>query len=152
MYRRFAFEGEVHQSLSCVPLTVRRKLDLAGFKIPLAGWQALGREERLALCHLPVESEDELAVYREVMRGFCDRQGVALAPIADPQLQTRAWNAQEVPPPVAARLTEVGQALAPAHWRALDEESRYALLKLADPKQNVAKFTAALDELGLAGT
>jgi hypothetical protein len=150
MYRRFAFEGEVHQSLSCVPLTVRRKLDVAGFKIPLAGWQALTREERLALCHLPIGSDDEVAVYREVMRGFCDRHTVALTAIADADIQGRAWNSGQIPAAVTARLAEVGGALTPGQWQALDEESRYALLKLADPRQAAAKFSAALGELGLA--
>jgi hypothetical protein len=150
MYKPFAFEGEVHQSLSCVPLTVRRKLDVAGLKISLAGWQVLSREERLALCHLPIDSEGEVAVYQEVMRGFCARHGVELKPLTDVQEHGRTWNADDVPAPVLDRLREVGGTLPVAAWRALDEESRYALLKLADPKQAVAKFRAALGELGFA--
>jgi hypothetical protein len=150
MYKPFAFEGEVHQSLSCVPLTVRRKLDVAGLKISLDGWQTLTREERLALCHLPVDSDAEVAVYHEVMRGFCARHDVPLKPLTDVQVHGRTWNTDEIPPPVLGRLREVGRDLPVAAWRVLDEESRYALLKLADPKQAVAKFQAALSELGFA--
>ena len=57
MYKRFTFEGDIHESLDCVPLSVRRKLDLAALKISLDGWQQLSRAERLSLCHLPVDSE-----------------------------------------------------------------------------------------------
>jgi hypothetical protein len=148
MYKPFAFEGEVHQSLSCVPLTVRRKLDVAGLKISLDGWQTLTREERLALCHLPVDSDDELAVYREVMRGFCARHAVSLTPLTEVRDHGRAWNADDIPAPVIARLRALGGELPAAAWRALDEDSRYALLKLADPKQAAAKFQAVLAELG----
>jgi hypothetical protein len=147
VYRRFQFEGDIHQSLDCVPLTVRRRLDLAGLKISLAGWQTLTRGERLALCHLPTENEADIAVYREVMQQFCDARGVALKPLPDAD---RVWNAAEPPAPLRTRLDELAVALAPAAWRALDEESRYALCKLADPQREPAKLQAALIELGLA--
>src|SRR5271170_6703373 len=43
--RRFNFEAEVYESLSCVPMAVRRKLDRAGVKVGLKQWRALGRGE-----------------------------------------------------------------------------------------------------------
>jgi hypothetical protein len=149
MYKRFAFEGPVHESLDCVPLTVRRKLDLAGFKIALVGWQALSREERLTLCHLPVDGDGDLAVYREVMAGFCAQRNVPLKPLADPDVAARTWNEPRVPAPLRARVDALGVPLTDERWRALDEESRYALLKLTDPKRDEAKLPAALGELGL---
>jgi hypothetical protein len=150
MYKPFAFEGEVHQSLSCVPLTVRRKLDVAGLKISLDGWNTLTREERLALCHLPIDTDAEVAVYQEVMGGFCARHGVPLKPLTEVRDHGRSWNADDIPMVIADRLRELGRELPVAAWRALDEESRYALLKLADPKQAAAKFQAVLAELGFA--
>ncbi|HXR24207.1 MAG TPA: nitrate reductase associated protein, partial [Candidatus Binataceae bacterium] len=68
MIRRFKFEDEVHQSLSCVPMAVRRKLDRIGLKIGLEQWQQLGLGERLAVCHLPVDSIEEQEVARIFMR------------------------------------------------------------------------------------
>jgi hypothetical protein len=149
MYRQFAFEGDVHALLDCVPLTVRRKLDLVGLKISLAGWQALTRAERLGLCHLPADTAADLTIYREVMNGFAERAGVPLTPLADPDAASRAWNAATVPARVGDRLREIACRLDDARWRALDEESRYALLKLSDPKRDVAKLRAAATELGL---
>lgn len=150
MYRRFAFEGNIHASLDCVPLTVRRKLDLAGLKISLAGWQTLAREERLSLCHLPVDTEDDLAVYREVFEGFCARANVALSPLADAP-RPEHWSLQGLRARLAAR-RDIGEPIAEARLSALDEEERYALYKLADPRREPDKLRAALFELGLITT
>jgi hypothetical protein len=147
MYQRFAFEGDVHSSLACVPLAVRRKLDLAELKISLAGWQALSREERLALCHLPVDAAEDLAVYREVLRGFAARASVQLAPLPGGPMERSAWSAAGVLGRLKERLA--GAPVDAARLDALPEEARYALFKLADPKRDVAKLHAALRELDL---
>lgn len=149
MYKRFDFEGDIHATLDCVPMSVRRKLDLAALKISLEGWQTLTLAERLALCHLPVDSAHELEVYVEVMRGLCERASVPLKPLVDPVAAARAWNAAAVPEALAQRASALGAKLTPEVWRALDEESRYALLKLCDPKRNPLKVHALLVELGL---
>ena len=150
MYKRFAFEGNVHETLDCVPLTVRRKLDLVGLKVSLAGWQSLPREERLALCHLPVDEACELEVYREVFRAFAARANVPLSPLPEEVSTRTRWNADAPPPPVRARLDAMGHALAPAQWAGLDEESKYALVKMAEPQRDPRKFGWVLAELGLA--
>ena len=149
MYKRFAFEGDVHTSLDCVPLTVRRKLDLAGIKLSLVGWQRLTRDERLCLCHLPVDHDDEIDVYREVLLAFCQRRDVACKALVDPAATTRAWNDPHIPSPLRDRLPAFATRLDDERWASLDEECRYALLKLADPKREAAKLVAALVELGL---
>ena len=72
MIRKFKFEDEMHESLQCVPMAVRRKLDRVGLKIGLEQWKSLDRGERLAICHLPVDSAEEcdgLSVFiREAMQ------------------------------------------------------------------------------------
>ena len=60
MIRKFKFEDEMHESLQCVPMAVRRKLDRVGLKIGLEQWKSLDHGERLAICHLPVDSSEEL--------------------------------------------------------------------------------------------
>jgi hypothetical protein len=135
MYKRFEFEGDVHQTLECVPLTVRRK--------------TLTRAERLALCHLPVDSDEDREVYIEVMRTFCDRAGVSLKPLVDADASGRTWNVSTTPARVKERADALHARLDDTAWRHLDEESRYALVKLSDPKRNPLKLHAALVELGL---
>lgn len=149
MYRRFAFEGEVHTTLDCVPLTVRRKLDLSGLKISLAGWQALPRAQRLALCHLPVETEEEVAVYAEVLRGFAAQAGVPLAPLPEGPADRAAWSAAAARARAAARLG--ADAPGEEAIARLDEEERYAVCKLSEPKREVDKLLVLLGELGITG-
>jgi hypothetical protein len=148
MYKRFDFEGDIHDSLSYVPLSVRRKLDLSGLKISLTGWQALSREERLSLCHLPVDSVEDLAVYREVLQGFAARANVTLEPLWGPSCEPGHWNAAGV----QARLSEklgARPGVDEGRLTRLSEEERYALFKLAEPKRQPDKLLLALKELGL---
>ena len=154
MYRKFAFEGDVHEALDCVPLTVRRKLDLARLKISLAGWQSLSRGERLALCHLPVETEEDVAVYREILAAFAERAGAAVKDLPIEVGDRRAWGAGAVPAVVEARASSLaGAPLARlrAAWGGLTEEERYALFKLSNPEKSPEKLHRALTELGLVG-
>ncbi|HSN98932.1 MAG TPA: nitrate reductase associated protein [Candidatus Nanopelagicales bacterium] len=147
VYRQFTFEGDVHVALDCVPLAVRRKLDLAALKISLAGWQALPRAARLSLCHLPVESAEEVAVYAEVLRGFAGDAGVALSAL--PEVGREAWSAAAAAERLRARLGE--EAPGEAEVGRLDEEERYAIVKLAEPRREVGKLRLLLGELGLGG-
>ena len=55
MFHRYDYEAEFYPSLSRLPLDLRRKLDITGFKISLKEWLAWSLEERTALCHLPCE-------------------------------------------------------------------------------------------------
>jgi hypothetical protein len=147
MIRRFKFEDEVHHSLSCVPMAVRRKLDRVGVKISLEQWQALGHGERLAVCHLPVGTGEECDVMRtfleEAVRNRC---GTSTKPLAEPM--RRAAEPPESPP---ARLVENARAegveLDQFAWSRLDADERYALIKLGDGAEKSHNFATALREL-----
>jgi hypothetical protein len=146
MYRQFTFEGDIHASLDCVPMAVRRKLDLVRWKISLAGWQLLPRADRLSLCHLPVDGPGDLEVYAEVLQHYAQRAGTELKLLPPPE---ELWKAEDVPADVATRCREASIPIDTARWTRLDEDSRYALVKLADPKREATKFIAAAIELGL---
>jgi hypothetical protein len=140
MYLRFAFEGDVHETLQTIPLAVRRKLDLSGLKLSLVGWAALSRAERLAVCHLPVDSPADLEVYRDALRGFAERAGHPVTALEEGPLDPRSWGPERVP-------ASIGDRVSPREWAALSEEARYVLAKLADPKRSPEKFNLALAEL-----
>jgi hypothetical protein len=149
MYRRFAFEGAVHETLETVPLAVRRKLDLAGIRVSLPGWRALAREERLSLCHLPAETAEDVAVYREVLLRFTARTGIPVDPVPGAPRHRRAWGPLEVLSRLHAQLgAEEARALDGRRLALLSDEERYALYKLADPARDPARLRVALLELG----
>jgi len=143
MYLRFAYEGDVHETLATIPLAVRRKLDLAGLKLSLAGWVAMSRAERLAICHLPVDASSDLEVYREALRGFAERAGHPVLPLEGGPADPAAWGPDRMPQTLASRVSA-------RQWTELSDEARYALVKLSEPRRGPEKLGLALAELGFS--
>ena len=146
MIRRFAFEDEIHQNLGCVPMAVRRKLDRAGIKISLEQWQALGLGERLALCHLPVEHEEE----RDAMRMFTDeavkaKTGQGVKPLTEAS-RAAAQPPEHPPAALVEHARVLGVTLNQPLWDKLDSDERYALIKLGDVFTPSHNLPAALAE------
>jgi hypothetical protein len=143
MFRRFLLEGD---GAGRVPLAVERKLLATGLELAEAGWARLTEAERLALCHLPVESEAEQEAFRRVAAGFAARAQVELGQRAAGE---PAWAAPWIPHRLRQRLDEQEALLDDAGWRCLGEDERYALWALADAGE---PFEALLAELGLLET
>jgi hypothetical protein len=145
MMRRFQFEAEVHDSLSCLPMAARRKLDQLGIKIGLEQWQQLGRGERLMICHAPTASAEET----EALRIFINEVTLAKCGMKPKELPEETRQSAKPPAAAPALLVEnaraSGVALTPAVWAALDDDQRYALIKLGVEKQS-HNLKAALDE------
>jgi hypothetical protein len=149
MYRRFAFEGAIHETLDKVPIAVRRKLDLASIRISLFGWRALPWEDRLSLCHLPVDTAEDVAVYREVLMRFTARTGIPVDRLPSAPSSRRAWSLTEVLSRLDVQLgTEEALGIDRRRLASLSDEERYALFKLADPARDPGRLRAALLELG----
>jgi hypothetical protein len=145
MMRRFQFEGEIYESLSCLPMAARRKLDLLGLKISHAQWLQLGRGERLMICHAPANSAEE----SEALSLFINEATVAKggsAPKEQPEIRVSA----RPPKSPSARLIEnaksAGVTLTQAAWDALDDDQRYALTKLGGAEKLSHKLKAAINE------
>ena len=115
MFYRFEFEAEFYPALERVPFHVRMKLDLAGVRVSLSTWRAFSLEERRALCHLPVDNDEEKEVFAAFLAALAKaRAGVEAerCPALDPD----AWAAVAVPGPVAARSEGAGVPVTPAEW------------------------------------
>jgi hypothetical protein len=146
MIRRFKFEDEVHQSLSCVPMAVRRKLDRIGLKIGLTQWQQLGHGERLAVCHLPVDSVEEQEVARIFIREAVQtRSGGVLTELPD-DVRGSATPPGSPPAMLVAHARAAGVTLGQPEWSRLDDDERYALIKLGGSAIPSHNLTAALNE------
>jgi hypothetical protein len=149
MIRKFKFEDEMHESLQCVPMAVRRKLDRVGLKIGLEQWKALDRGERLAICHIPTDSGEEcdaLALFiRETM---VRRFGVEPKQLSD---AARASAEPPAAPPnqLVAHAREAGFNLSSPTWTRLDADERFALMKMGDLAKPSHNLAAALREFGV---
>jgi len=146
MIRKFKFEDQIYESLSCLPMAARRKLDALGIKISLAQWEQLGRGEWLMICHAPSGSEDE----RQALRTFIGeatfaRTGSPPKTLPDDARQSARPPAR-VPDLLARNARATGVELDDTAWAAMDEDERYALIKLGDNEKPSHNFAAALEE------
>lgn len=146
MIRKFKFEDEMHESLQCVPMAVRRKLDRVGLKVGLESWKSLDRGERLAICHLPTNSPDEcdaLAVF--IREAMLRRFGI------EPKSLTETQRAGAEPPStppetLVTRAHEAGFNLNDTVWSRLDGDERFALIKMGADSKPSHNLGAALKE------
>lgn len=146
MMREFKFEEDMRKSLACVPMAVRRKLDRVGVKVGLKQWQALGHGERMAICHLPADHEDE----RETLKLFIT-EAVERACGEKPHILVEAQRAIADPPRIlpaelAQSARAAGVTLDQAAWERLDPDERYALIKLGGGGKHSHNLAAALAE------
>jgi hypothetical protein len=146
MIRKFNFEAEIYESLSCVPMAARRKLDALGVKIGLAQWQQFGRGERLMICHAPSASEEE----RDALRTFIEETTIARAGSAPKTLpedvRRSAYPPERPPAALAGNARVYGVEVDDAAWARLDDDQRYALIKLGDVAKPSHNLKAALEE------
>jgi hypothetical protein len=146
MIRRFQFEGEIFDSLSCLPMAARRKLDRIGIKLSRAQWERLGRGERLMICHAPAQSGEECEALRlfieEAMALRCGSGPTELPP----QARLNADPPSIPPAELITNAKTVGATLTQAAWDSLDEDQRYALVKLGGGAKVSHQLKAALAE------
>jgi hypothetical protein len=146
MIRKFTFEAEIYDSLNCLPLAARRKLDALGIKLHLAQWEQFGRGERLMICHAPTDSDEE----RSALRTFIEE--VALARTGSPtktlpdEACVSAYPPAHPPPLLVRHARAFGVELDDKAWAALDDDQRYALIKLGDTERPSHNLAPALQE------
>lgn len=142
----FAFERDFVGSWRCIPLCVRRKLDLIGVKLRLQHWLALSQPQRQELVDWPDDPQALLELKHHLL--------ACTAAMADgpagllPPARHEPWQVGGcVPPQVQRASEERGVALSPACWSQLGELGRFALCKLARPGHDHHNLEAALAEL-----
>jgi hypothetical protein len=146
MFHTYHYEREFYPSHSRIPLDVRMKLDLTGIKITLADWLAFAFEERLALCHLPVDEDAEKHAFVAYV-DFLSRRHRGQAVEAAPSLNPDLWSPSNVPKPVAQRSAACFNTVMLAEWQRWRPHQRYALFKTAISKSQPEAFADILNEL-----
>ena len=146
--RVFRFEADFAADLRCLPMAVRRKLDLAGVKLKLAQWHGLSEEERQRLLAWPDDGPSLLAFRQWLLvrsRSLPQGPARALPPAEDADWQ----RSEEMPEPLATSCRELGLVLRPGCWRDLDELQRFALVKLSHPGHEHRNLPRAVEEFDL---
>jgi hypothetical protein len=141
----FQFEADFVESLRCIPMQVRYKLDTCGVKLKLHHWNQLTPAEKQTLVDASCPPVDE---YRSLLHRLVqahDPEPPADLPI-DPH---PAWMDETTIP--ESVLTQADGAIAPAQWSALKPLQRFALIKLSRSQHENKNFFPALQEFGIQG-
>jgi hypothetical protein len=147
MFYRFQYEAEFYAELNRLPLCARMKLDIAGIKLSLHQWLAFALEERKVICHLPIDSDEELMVFVEYMNFLCKKHHGSAAQTLPP-MNPALWSTPDlIPEPVLYLSRESGRAMGLNEWTRWQFHERYALYKTAVSKNEREKFFAVLQEL-----
>ncbi len=146
----FAFEADFTADLRCIPMAVRRKLDLAGVKLKLQHWSELGAGERAELLAWP-DDPQAIEALRTHLLTRTEALGAGRAKEL-PRLLAEPWQQGDgLPELVAASCRQLGLAVRADGWADLDELQRFALVKLSHPGHEHRNLPRALAEFGLLG-
>jgi len=144
----FAFEADFTNDLRCVPMAVRRKLDLAGIKLKLLHWNELSHSERGRL----LSWNDTPDAIEELRNHLLQRTAELKAGPASslPLPTTEPWQQQQDWPDLVLRsCKQLGLEPAAGAWSRLNELQRFALVKLSHPGHEHRNLPRALMEFGV---
>lgn len=147
--RTFAFESDFVETLRCIPMAVRLKLDTCGVKLTLRQWSGLSRKDRQRLLEAPCEPGVEAVRYRDMIRAVLEERDLGPMRSLDPALAVQPPRG-EMPEQIMGFAGQMGLGqLSPARWACLDDLQRFALLKLSRDNHDNINFVPALREFGL---
>jgi hypothetical protein len=146
----FYFESDFVDSLRCIPMQVRFKLDTCGVKLKLHQWNKFNEHDRHQLVETNCNTESEVETYRSMLHELIQERTKETAsdlPI-DP---SPAWlETTIVPDSVQTKAKELGTEIQPSQWQSLTPLQRFALIKLSRSNHENANFLPAMKEFKLA--
>ncbi|MEM7063818.1 MAG: nitrate reductase associated protein [Cyanobacteria bacterium P01_B01_bin.77] len=145
----FQFEQEFIESLRCIPMLVRMKLDTCGVKLKLTHWHRFSRTERRTLVTMPCDTPDTIVAYRQHLQGLVTHY--TGQPAKEMEVPDHSpWLETAVPESVKHQATVHRLEISTDAWRGLTPAQRFALIKLSRPSHENRNFMPALQEFGLA--
>lgn len=146
----FGFEADFVDSMRCIPMAARLRLDRTGVKLKLNEWSKLPSDLRLALAQGPCASPQERAYWKEHLVGLVEK-ACGARPSLMPEPVDEVWeDAGKVPDQVRDQARSLGMTVAPEAWASLRPLKRFVLVKLSRPGHENRNFAPAMIEFGLA--
>ena len=142
----FRFEQDFVGNWRCIPLCVRRKLDLIGLKLKLSHWLAFTHPQRQEL--VDWRDDSEALVQLRLHLQTCTRMMPEGMARDLPPAQGEPWQSDDVVPQLlgeAAERFDVDLSL--IRWTTISELERFALCKLARPGHDHHNLAAAFSEV-----
>lgn len=147
----FDFEAEFVDSLRCIPMTVRMKLDTCGVKLKLSHWMQLTQPERMVLVNMACTTAAEAKIYRDFLQKLItEKTGTPAAELAVESYP--AWlDDSKIPDSVVEKAREFQIQISLEQWQKLEPSQRFALIKLSRPSHENLNFYPAIKEFHLVG-
>ena len=142
----FAFEQDFIGTWRCIPLCVRRKLDLVGVKLKLSHWLALSQRQRQALVDWS-DAADALDQMRQHLRTISREMADGIVRDLPPAVDEPWQQGTALPDEIHSAAEARGVDLTPQQWAAISELDRFALCKLVRPGHDHHNLEAALSEV-----
>ncbi|BAT51316.1 hypothetical protein NOS3756_02390 [Nostoc sp. NIES-3756] len=145
----FQFEADFVDSLRCIPMQVRYKLDTCGIKLKLSDWNHMTQAEREALVELPCSTETEIQAYQDYLQQLIIKH-TGTPPTTLPIEPEPAWlNSNTIPNSIQDKAQEIGINITLSHWVSLTPLQRFALIKLSRSGHENKNFPKAIAEFHL---
>lgn len=142
----FLFERDFIGNWRCIPLCVRRKLDLSGVKLKLSHWMTLSQSQRQELVDWSDTSE-QLDQFRLHIQALTQAMADGMAKDLPPAMDA-PWQQLDLLPGHVWRAADVrGVLMTPERWQGISELERFALCKLARPGHDHQNLEAAFNEV-----
>jgi hypothetical protein len=146
----FVFEQDfVEKGIRCIPMIVRKKMDVIGIKLKLAHWSKFNKRERLVLSIQACTTVEQRHLYRAyltwLIKKYTGEDPVLQEPDDHPAWQVTA----AIPAELQEKAAEFGWTITIRQWAGITELQRFALLKLCRPGHENKNFPIAIKEFGL---
>ena len=145
----FQFEADFVDSLRCIPMVVRMKLDNCGVKLKLSHWHQFSNQEHQDLVNLPCQTVEESQAYRESLQNLVREKTGARAKELVVEPNPPWMDETTIPVNTQAKAQEFGVTLTLQQWSKLNPLQRFALIKLSRPSHENKNFLPALKEFEL---
>ena len=145
----FQFEADFVESLRCIPMGVRLKLDTCGVKLKLSHWHQFSPGECQSLVDMPCTKPQEIAAYREFLQSLVvEKTGTPAKAL--PIEENPPWLiAGTVPEDTHKQAQEFNVEITVQQWEKLSPLQRFALIKLSRRGHENRNFYPALQEFKL---
>lgn len=148
----FKFEEEfMEDSIRCIPMITRFKLDACGIKLKLSEWNQFSLAKRASLTTHPSKTETETLSYRKhVQQLVLIHTGEGATDLSVEK--NPAWLILNIiPESLLEKVKEYSWSISLNQWQSLSDLQRFVLLKLSRPNHENKNFAKAMKEFGWVG-
>ncbi|NEQ73001.1 MAG: nitrate reductase maturation protein NarM [Okeania sp. SIO2C9] len=149
MNNYFEFEQDFVESLRCIPMIVRYKLDTCGVKLKLSHWHQFNHLIRQELVDKSCSTPEEIKNYREWLYELVIQHTDTPAKELSIELNPAWMDNTKIPDAVQSKAQETGVEIKLEQWKNLTPLQRFVLIKLSRPSHENKNFLPAIKEFQL---